>query len=137
MNRVSKWKQDSFIVIEQALRHGVARGLSGKELVQHVDDAYPFGERRNHPFQCWRAVRREMLGNLLPDGKGRPHPVADPNVGVDRDYFAKLDGPGSPAWEAMLVRKRGELAAAGIEADEWTDEAVADWRPAAKEVTGR
>lgn len=126
----SKWKHDARIIIERALRDGRARGLDGKELVKFVDDTYPFGPRQNHPYKCWLAVRKRMLGSLLPNGHGRP----ETGDVLDRDYFAKLEGPGSPAWDAMLARKREEMHAAGIPGDEWTDEAVADWRPATKEV---
>jgi hypothetical protein len=49
----SYWRRHARAAIEAALRSGRAKGLDGKELEQHVSDAYPFGVRQHHPYRVW------------------------------------------------------------------------------------
>lgn len=131
--RRSHWYYDALRSLERAITEARAQGFEGREFSNYISGSYPFQLRQGFACKCWLDARRAMLGrNRAEPGTNRIVPTGDPDD--LRDYFAKLDGPDSDAWDAMLVRKRGELAAAGIEADEWTDEAVADWRPAAKEI---
>lgn len=129
MAETSKWRLAARRILRETLADARSRGLDDKATLKAVAQAYPWGNRSGHVYQMWLKERKECLAAW---NRGGRCPLDDE---VDRDYFAKLDGPDSEAWDAMLVRKRGEMAAAGIEADEWTDEAVADWRPAAKEAT--
>jgi hypothetical protein len=130
MATTSKWRLAARRILRETLADARVRGLDDKETLKVVAQAYPWGDRSGHVYQMWLKERKECLAAWDRGGKC---PIDD---GVDRDYFARLDGPGSPAWDAMLCRKRAELHAAGIEADDWTDEAVADWRPGAKEGAG-
>lgn len=131
MAEESKWKRAARRIIGETLREARRQGLDAQATIKAVEQAYPWGERRNHAYQCWLAVRKQMLGDLLPRGRGRPE-TGEP---LDRDYFARLDGPGSLTWEAMLCRKRRELMEEGIPADLWDDERVAAWRPGREEPT--
>jgi hypothetical protein len=47
------WRSEAHLVICQALGEGRHLGLVGKDLVKHVSDAYPFGERANTPYKIW------------------------------------------------------------------------------------
>jgi hypothetical protein len=133
--KTNSWYWRSRDVITVALDSGRKMGLKGKELIDHVSALYPFSDRSGFAYQQWLLARKELMGGLLREGGSMNRVPASAEI-LDRDYFARLDGPGSPAWETMLCRKRGELAAAGIEADDWDDRAVADWRPGAKEGAG-
>jgi hypothetical protein len=132
MKTTSKWRLTSRRIIREILAEAHAQGWDDKATLAAISHAYPWGDKSGHVYACWLKERKVLLGSLV-GGQGPPA-VDEP--ALDRDYFARLEGPGSPAWEAMLCRKRAELAAAGIRADEWTDGAVADWRPGAKEGAG-
>lgn len=57
------WTERALTVIDQARAEGEARGLTGKDL-KHIDAAYPFGRRENHPYQCWLKARRQRCADL-------------------------------------------------------------------------
>jgi hypothetical protein len=115
--KTNKWYIESRRVIADALAEGRRQGLDGKELVRFVDEAYPFGERRNYPYQEWLAARRRLLAPYLPRRKGE---------GVDPDYWVLLVGRTDPGWEAAVARER--LSEREIEADDLSDEEVAEYK---------
>lgn len=58
------WTEHALAVIDQARSEGEAKGLAGKDLLRHIDAAYPFGPRENHPYQCWLRARRQRCADL-------------------------------------------------------------------------
>ena len=78
------WREQSARVIAKALEEGRAQGLEGKDLVKHVDAAYPFGPREHFPYKAWLAERWRQLKSLLPPLKSQH---------VDPDYWFKFGEP--------------------------------------------
>lgn len=60
----SKWYQQAARVIRAALAEGQARALTGKDLLAHIDAAYPFGERAYTPYKQWLKARKNNLAPL-------------------------------------------------------------------------
>lgn len=47
------WRAEARRVIADAYAVGLARGLIGETLYDHVNAAYPFGPRAYHPYKMW------------------------------------------------------------------------------------
>jgi hypothetical protein len=56
------WKAEARAAIERAYADGVAAGLTGRELRNHVNAAYPFGARERHPYKVWCAEMKQRFG---------------------------------------------------------------------------
>lgn len=50
---MSYWRTKAHAVITASLKEGREKGLEGKDLERHVSEAYPWGERANHPYKIW------------------------------------------------------------------------------------
>ena len=48
----SKWRRGVAPIIKQVLED--SKGLSEKEINKALCDAYPFGEKKYHPYRIWR-----------------------------------------------------------------------------------
>ena len=60
----SHWREESAKVIYKIIKDNPS--ISIKELRRKISKAYPFGERKYHPYKIWldevrRAIRREKL----------------------------------------------------------------------------
>lgn len=54
------WRERSIEVIDAVKRANP--GADRETLRRLVSEAYPFGERRFHPYKVWLGVVRELLG---------------------------------------------------------------------------
>lgn len=90
----SRWRQRSAQVIQAALARAQAEGKSGAELIAAIDDAYPFGSREHHPYQCWLKERNIALVGL---GLAKPHKRQTAQEKRDQETRAKLD-----AWNSAM-----------------------------------
>lgn len=60
----SSWRMASRDAIERAVSEATAAGLEGRDIVRHIDQAYPFGGRENWPYQMWLEERNIALHAL-------------------------------------------------------------------------
>lgn len=59
----SRWR----IAARRSMREALAAlppGRSEKDVLKAIRDAYPFGQRANHPYACWLAERKILLKNM-------------------------------------------------------------------------
>lgn len=62
------WYQIAERTIKDVQRQAAAEGITNAtEILRLVDAAYPFGQRKYHPYQQWLKARRELL--QLPKSK--------------------------------------------------------------------
>lgn len=62
------WKNRARATILEVMRQALVEGLDRETMIKRVDAAYPFGQRKNYPYQAWLEVRR----GLLFDGQPTP-----------------------------------------------------------------
>jgi hypothetical protein len=56
------WRMKAYAAIVAALKVGRAAGLTGRALELHVSrTGYPFGTRRNYPYEVWLDCFRRLL----------------------------------------------------------------------------
>lgn len=55
------WKNRAKGVILAVMRDALADGVSREEMLRRVDESYPFGVRKNYPYQAWLEVRKGLL----------------------------------------------------------------------------
>jgi len=72
---MSPWRAEAAKVVQAAIETGEARGLTGPALLRHVRQAYPFGERRNHPYKIWLSEVNRQLGRSTPKPPKAPPPL--------------------------------------------------------------
>jgi hypothetical protein len=81
------WRNESRKAIDQALRKARVVDINGKLLVNRKDllriirEAYPFGERKRHPYKMWlKEVKVTLFQYSLlkhnPDRYRSPRPIA-------------------------------------------------------------
>jgi hypothetical protein len=70
---VGKWSKRARDVINRVVAENPT--LSGDDLLAKIDDAYPFGERRYHPYKCWLAERAAFRARTATAEQG---PIARP-----------------------------------------------------------
>ena len=75
----SRWYAHAASVIRRALAEAEAQGLDAAATQRLVDAAYPFGERRYHPYAMWLRARRDLR-----------HPDATPEARAVAQDRAKL-----------------------------------------------
>jgi hypothetical protein len=75
----SKWRMQSTPIIEKVIADN--KGKSLKEIRRALRDAYPFGERRYHPYKIWLDECQRQLGLKWPIG----HKVAWSNAKAKRE----------------------------------------------------
>lgn len=54
------WRSHACIAIEDAIK----KAPKGSDLIKAIDAAYPFGERKYHPYKIWLDERRKALIRL-------------------------------------------------------------------------
>lgn len=74
------WAEKAMATIDRARAEGETAGLSGKDLLGHIDAAYPFGPRDYWPYKAWLRARRLRCADLpgvrpLPTPKNRGGPT--------------------------------------------------------------
>ena len=79
MSSRSRWYAHAASVIRRVLAEAEAQGLDAAATQRLVDAAYPFGERRYHPYAMWLRARRDLL-----------HPDATPEAQAVAHDRAKL-----------------------------------------------
>lgn len=55
------WKNRAKDVILTVMRGALADGVTREEMLRRVDESYPFGPRKNYPYQAWLQVRKALL----------------------------------------------------------------------------
>lgn len=55
------WRSIAERTIVAAHNKAKADGKSGADIIKAIDAAYPFGERKYHPYKQWLDVRRSFL----------------------------------------------------------------------------
>lgn len=55
------WKGRAKDVILAVMRGALADGVTREEMLRRVDESYPFGPRKNYPYQAWLEVRKALL----------------------------------------------------------------------------
>lgn len=66
MSTKSYWRQPARATIERVYNEGVTLGLAGDALKQHVNAAYPFGERAYHPYKIWLDEMKRKFSTIVP-----------------------------------------------------------------------
>jgi hypothetical protein len=62
---MSTWRAKSWEVIEDAFRAALAEGeIDPCQIQTKVEQAYPFGERKYHPYKQWRKAMAEFNAKL-------------------------------------------------------------------------
>lgn len=60
------WRSRAKYHIKRVLDEHRDRGLTADEVMKIVEDSYPFGERRMHPYKVWlreiKELRRTLVG---------------------------------------------------------------------------
>lgn len=74
MNTGSYWRNRAAPIIQEVI------GRVGRDdlraLLKALHEAYPFGERRMHPYKTWRdEIRRQLNGRQQPQSPAPP-PIA-------------------------------------------------------------
>ena len=64
------WRDEARAVIERAYGYGRMRGLEGTALRKHINAAYPFGERKYHPYKIWCDELNKQLGSVRKGTRG-------------------------------------------------------------------
>jgi hypothetical protein len=78
---MSKWRECARQMIEKALEEGREAGLGGKELERFISARYPWGPRKNHPYQIWLdEFARQVRGRRSSEGHARPRDL--PGQGI-------------------------------------------------------
>lgn len=67
MSRESQWRRKAKAVITKVIREVGSENLN--ELRRAISVAYPFGERRFHPYRIWVDEVRLQLAQFQPPGK--------------------------------------------------------------------
>lgn len=62
MAMTSRWRRRADVAIAAAITRNV--GLKGDELVAKVNEAYPFGERKYHPYKVWLEAMKDFKRGL-------------------------------------------------------------------------
>ena len=64
------WKNRARETIMAVMRQALADGLDRQAMIRRIDAAYPFGARKNYPYQAWLETKRSLLfdGQPTPDG---------------------------------------------------------------------
>lgn len=55
------WREIARAVILKAIDEARAQGMDVEATRAHVDAAYPFGERKYHPYKMWLSERKRLL----------------------------------------------------------------------------
>lgn len=55
------WKERAKDVILAVMRGALVDGVGREEMLRRVDESYPFGPRKNYPYQAWLEVRKGLL----------------------------------------------------------------------------
>lgn len=71
----SYWRSRARPIIAQVLKE--TQGQDEKAVAKALQEAYPFGPRRYHPYKIWRSEVRRQLGLERAGAKKIPPP--DPN----------------------------------------------------------
>lgn len=83
MKNESSWRTHARKVIRRVLAENA--GKSEKEIRKAISDAYPFGERKYHPYKIWLDEVKIQTGKKVKhpyrQPLRKPQPV-DPNQGV-------------------------------------------------------
>lgn len=66
MKSQSHWRNTASPIIAKVIADG--KGKSLKEIRRDLRDAYPFGERRYHPYKIWLDECQRQLGLKWPIG---------------------------------------------------------------------
>lgn len=137
----SAWKERARGIIRQVLSR-LPKDASDRERRAAVSAAYPWGERRHHPYRMWCAAVRQVLG---PARKKKPPLAANPDAVAwleDCPLVSCPDCKGQyrggcilcrPARERMdaLPQARKEewaaLRKAALRGDPVAADALADW----------
>lgn len=56
------WRDQARPVVTRAIADGRDAGLTGRDLLKHVQAFYPFGPRENWPYKVWLDEVRCQLG---------------------------------------------------------------------------
>ena len=66
------WREIARAAILKAIDEARALGMDMEQTRQHVDNAYPFGERKYHPYKMWLSERKKLLSNdpAMPQKRG-------------------------------------------------------------------
>jgi hypothetical protein len=84
----SYWRGKAKTVIWQTLKdNGInsardAFNLSEKDkkrIIKAVSDAYPFGQKTNHPYKCWCSEKNDILEALMIKAKPQKKQNNQPN----------------------------------------------------------
>lgn len=73
------WKERARDVILTVMRGAMAEGLTREEMLERVDESYPFGARKYYPYQAWLQVRRSLLYESAPSAPPIPSKVRKPS----------------------------------------------------------
>jgi len=78
---MAEWRKISESIIKSKLSAFVKANPDATENEKRkiLRDAYPFGERRNHPYKIWCDCVRRALGNRKPAPE--PPPIYERNQG--------------------------------------------------------
>lgn len=83
MARTSRWRRASRIVIEKVMKENP--DASKEELRKLLSAAYPFGQRKHHPYKMWLDECRKVLGRPAVRNRSIRHYWTGDNNGRNSD----------------------------------------------------
>lgn len=60
---MTTWRDDANQTIRVALREGRELGLTGKQLRDFINERYPYGPRKYHPYKIWCSELKQVLAD--------------------------------------------------------------------------
>jgi hypothetical protein len=103
----SRWRREArstIVIVVKACR--TEEGCLPADILARVDAAYPFGERRYHPYKAWLKERRLFIAAL----DERPMPTADEVATCEVARDAVEDGRDPQLIAALLAQAPNRLA---------------------------
>ena len=64
MAHKNQWRSMAVKVITEAIDSSIASGLNREAMIRVINDSYPFGQRKQHPYKVWLDVREELLAKF-------------------------------------------------------------------------
>jgi len=88
---MSTWKEKAKDVILAVMRGAMSDGVTREEMLRRIDSSYPFGPRKNYPYQAWLEVRKALLfehvEGTAPTHLRKPSEARKLRAAGERDMF--------------------------------------------------
>ena len=84
------WRDSARPIISKVLHE--TQGMAPREIDAAIFDAYPFGQRRYHPYKIWLdEVKRQRYGEVKRQRYGAKPRAQDPNQMSIEDAYGTVE----------------------------------------------